>query len=71
MPRPNARRIGGALLGAAALSIPAYGCFRAFIVGLTADDADSSGHTFLGTSNDSFIQALRMGTASEADDASC
>ena len=65
------RRRVGALLGlSAALSLPVLGIARAFSNGLLATSEDSQWQV-VSDHEQRFIQALRMGSASEADDASC
>jgi hypothetical protein len=65
------RRRVGALLGlSAALSLPVLGIARAFSNGLLATSEDSQWQV-VSDHEQRFVQALRMGSASEADDASC
>ena len=60
-----------ALLSLAAVGLPIYGCVRTFTAALSTCSNDDEQWLEVSKHEQRFIQALKMGTASEADDASC
>ena len=69
--RTRSAHRAGALLGlAAALTLPLLGIARTFAAGLRAASDDAQWQ-IVSEHEQRFVQALRMGTSSEADDASC